>query len=324
MGKAPSAPNPVTTANAQTASNVETALANAQLSNINQVDAQGNKLTYTQTPGTNGVPQYTATQTLGAAGQALQNTNQGTQQNLATLANEQSGRLGSLLNAPIDFSAQKDYLNSLTSGALDKRWDTLGQQNETDLINRGIRPGSDQYDNLKNAFMTNQSDAYNSANVQNYNTALQSQLALRNQPLNEISALAGGSQLQSPQFANTNSPQIAGTDVAGITQNGYNQQMQQYGQNQSTLGGLFSAGASLIPLFSDIRLKTNIKRIGQHPIGVGIYEYDRVDTGAHETGVIAQELLLVAPHMVDSTSPTGMLRVHYDMLKNEGFYPNEV
>src|SRR5690606_29458617 len=134
----------------------------------------------------------------------LQTTNEGTAQNLANLAKDQSGRLGTLLNAPIDFTAQKDYLEGLTSGALDKRWNALGQQNETELINRGIRPGSTQYNDLKNQFMVNQSDAYNSANVNNYNTALQSQLALRQAPINEIAALSGGSQVQAPQFGQIN------------------------------------------------------------------------------------------------------------------------
>jgi hypothetical protein len=157
--------------------------------------------------------------------------------------------LGGILNQDLDFSAQKSYLEGLTSGALDKKWQSLSQQNESDLINRGIRPGSTQYDNLKNQFMVNQSDAYNSANMNNYNSALQSQLAIRNQGINEISALAGGSQVQSPQFGQINSPQLAGTDVGGITQQGYNNQMNSYNANQKGLGGLFDAGLGIAKLW---------------------------------------------------------------------------
>jgi hypothetical protein len=315
----PTPPSPQNTIQQQTASNRETAITQAGLNLIDQTDAAGNTLAYTQN-GTwaDGTPRYQAKQTLGTAGQQLQATNQGTSQNIASLANEQSGRLSGLLNAPIDFTAQKDYLNSLTEGALNKSWDRQSQQFETDLVNRGIRPGSTAYNDSQNQFMTNRSDAYNSANVNNYNSALQSQLALRAQPLNEILALSGQSQVQSPQFASTPSTGVAGTDVAGITQAGYQNQNQQYNNQQSLLGGLFSAGANLLPLaLSDIRVKTNIRRIGTHPIGAGIYEYDRTDTGAHEVGVIAQELVNIAPEMVNSDGTDGLLRVRYGMLGME-------
>jgi hypothetical protein len=316
----PTPPSPQNTIQQQTASNRETAITQAGLNMVDQTDAAGNTLAYTQN-GTwaDGTPRYQAKQSLGAAGQQLQATNQGTSQNIASLANEQSGRLSGLLNAPIDFTAQKDYLNSLTEGALNKSWDRQSQQFETDLVNRGIRPGSTAYNDSQNQFMTNRSDAYNSALVGNYNTALQSQLALRAQPLNEILALSGQSQVQSPQFASTPSTGVAGTDVAGITQAGYQNQNQQYGQQQSLLGGLFSAGANLLPLAfgaSDIRLKTNLVRTGTHPIGVGIYDYDRIDTGVHERGVVAQELMAVAPDLVKPRGD-GMLTVNYTALGME-------
>lgn len=318
---APKAPNPVATAAAQSASNRETAITQANLGFVNQTDALGNKLEYNQT-GTwsDGTPRYSATQTLSAPSQQLLNTGQQTSQNLANLAQEQSGRLSGLLNEPIDFSAQKNYLNDLTAQNLDPMWARQEEQFQQGLVNRGIRPGSTAYAQQLQDFQNNKSAAYNNSNLNNYNSALQSQLALRQAPINEIAALAGGSQVQSPQFTNTNSTPVAGTDVAGITNSAFGQQMAGYNAGQSTLGGLFSAGASLIPLFSDERLKKNIKRIGTHPVGVGIYEYDRIDTGAHETGVLAQELEKVRPDLVDPTSPTGMKRVHYGTLNME--YPN--
>jgi hypothetical protein len=308
----PTPPSPQNTISQQTASNRETAITQAGLNMVDQTDAAGNKLSYAQN-GTwpDGTPRYTATQTLGSAGQQLQTTNQGTSQNLASLANEQSGRLSGLLNAPIDFTAQKDYLNSLTEGALNKSWDRQSQQFETDLVNRGIRPGSTAYNDSQNQFMTNRSDAYNSSNVNNYNTALQSQLALRAQPLNEILALSGQSQVASPQFASTPSTGVAGTDVAGITQAGYQNQNQQYGQQQSLLGGLFSAGANLLPLaFSDKRLKTNIEDTGERVAGVPVKSWDW-KLGGSGVGVIAQELERKHPDLVDNTHPSGFKRVNY-------------
>lgn len=311
---APSAPNPQSVAASQTASNRETAITQAGLNYVNQTGPNGS-LTYEQI-GTwpDGTPRFQATTALSPAGQQLQRTNEVTAQNLGSLAQQQSGRLGDLLNEPIDFSAQRDYLEGLTASNLDRSWDRQAQQTETDLINRGIRPGSTAYQQQIGDFRMDRSNAYNAANLSNYNNALQSQLALRAQPLNEILALAGQGQVQQPQFGQVNSPGIAGTDVAGITQNAYNQQMAGYNANQSTLGGLFSAGASLIPLFSDVRLKTNIVRVGEHPIGVGIYEYDWIETGEHDRGVIAQEVQKVRPDLVDDTHESGFLRVHYDRM----------
>lgn len=315
MGKAPSAPNPINTIQQQTSSNRETAITNANLGMINQTDALGNKLTYAQ-EGTwaDGTPRYTSTQTLSGPSQQLLNTGQQTQQNLANLAQEQSGRLSGLLNKPLDWSAQQNYLNDLTAQNLNPQWDRMAEQNEQSLVNRGLRPGSTAYNNAADEFRQSRSSAFNNANLNNFGTALSSQLQLRNQPLNEILALSGGSQIQSPQFTNTPTAQMAGTDVGGITNAGYQQQMQQYNSGQQQLGGLFSAGASLIPLFSDVRLKTNIVKVGEHAMGFGIYEYDRIDTGTHERGVIAQEVQAIRPDLVDDTHDSGFLRVYYEPL----------
>lgn len=79
--------------------------------------------------------------------------------------------------------------------------------------------------------------------------ALNEQFALRNQPINEITALLSGSQVQSPNF-NVNTPgAIPTTDVAGITQQGYGNQFaawqQQQQQRNNILGGLLGAGAGI-------------------------------------------------------------------------------
>ena len=52
-----------------------------------------------------------------------------------------------------------------------------------------------------------------------------------------------------------------------------------------------------VTTFSDRRLKKNIKRIGTHPLGVGIYEFDYI-WGEHATGVMADEVKLVRPEAV--------------------------
>lgn len=313
MGKgAPAAPNPATTIQQQTASNRETAIAQTGLNLINQTDALGNKLEYSQ-EGTwsDGTPRFNSKQTLSAPSQALLNTGQQTQQNLANLAQEQSGRLSGLLNAPMDFSAQRGYLNELTASNLDPMWARQEEQFQQQLTNRGLRPGSTAYAQQLQDFQNNKSSAYNSANLNNYNSALQSQIAIRNQPLQEIMALAGGSQLQTPQFGTTPQTGVAGTDVAGITNAGYQQQMAGYNAGQQQLGGLFSAGASLIPLLSDRRAKTDIVRIGQTDAGTPIYKFRYKHGGPVQIGYMAQDLIETQPNAV-TMGPDGFYRVNYD------------
>lgn len=322
MGKAPSAPNPVATAQAQTASNRETAITQAGLNAVNQQTPYGN-LEYSQIGSwSDGTPRYQATQTLSGQGQQLLNTSMGTQQNLANLAQEQSGRLSGLLNRPLDWSEQRGYLDNLTAQNLNPQWDRLSQQNEQDLSNRGLRMGSTAYNDARDQFLQSRSTAYNNANLNNYSSAIQSQLAVRQAPIQEILALAGQGQIQQPNFTSTPQTSVAGTDVAGITQNSFNQQMAGYNAGQQQLGGLFSAGASLIPLLSDISVKEKIVVVGRHPVGVDIVDYVRKDTGRHERGVIAQHLEEVRPDLVDNSHPDGLKRVWYSKMNEE--FPDHV
>ena len=82
--------------------------------------------------------------------------------------------------------------------------------------------------------------------------ALQEQLALRNQPLNEIAALMGGSQIQMPQFQAYQGAEVAAAPIFGATQAAGNFAMQNYsnqvaannaklGMYGSLLGGLGTA-----------------------------------------------------------------------------------
>lgn len=314
MGKAPSAPNPVTTAAAQTASNRETAITQANLNAVNQTDAMGNTQTWDQI-GTwaDGTPRYATKQTLSGPSQQLLNTGQQTQQNLANLAQEQSGRLSGLLNQPLDWSAQQGYLNDLTAQNLNPQWDRMAEQNEQSLVNRGLRPGSTAYNNAADEFRQSRSSAFNNANLSNFNNALSSQLALRQAPINEIAALAGGSQIQGPSFVNTPQTGVGGTDVAGITNANYAQQMQGYNANQGVLGGLFSAGASLVPGLmglSDRRTKQNIKRVGTAYNGVPLYLWQYKGDDEWRVGPMAQDLLDINPNAVRE-SDNGYLYVNY-------------
>jgi hypothetical protein len=63
---------------------------------------------------------------------------------------------------------------------------------------------------------------------------------------------------------------------------------------------------------SDRRLKMNIRRIGTHLLGIGIYEYDYV-WGEHAIGVMADEVRTVRPDAV-IRGEDGYDRVDYSKL----------
>jgi len=218
---------------------------------------------------------------------------------------------------------------------------------ETQLINQGLRPGSEAYNNAINLLGQQENDARTqavmqglgldiSSNAQGFNQALQGgqfgnvaqQQALaqaissRQMPLNEITALMSGSQIQNPQFGAYQGANVQAAPIANATaqqgqyaQNLYNQQAATANAQNA---GLFQLGGSALgaygmmnaaPLMlSDRRLKSNIKRIGTHKLGIGIYEYDIM--GRHEIGVMAQEVEKVMPEAI-GRHHTGYMMVDY-------------
>ncbi|MGB0439957.1 MAG: hypothetical protein ACPGFC_07625, partial [Paracoccaceae bacterium] len=78
--------------------------------------------------------------------------------------------------------------------------------------------------------------------------AMQEQFALRNQPINEITALLSGSQVSNPNVAPVSPQGAATTDVAGLINQDYSQRLGAWQQNQqnrnSIMGGLFGLGSA--------------------------------------------------------------------------------
>jgi hypothetical protein len=79
------------------------------------------------------------------------------------------------------------------------------------------------------------------------------------------------------------------------------------------MGALGQIGAAAVPLmFSDRRLKSNIRRVGSTPGGMAVYEYDIF--GQRARGVMAQEILSVRPSAV-YVHPSGYLMVDYSQVE---------
>lgn len=62
-------------------------------------------------------------------------------------------------------------------------------------------------------------------------------------------------------------------------------------------------------LFSDRRLKKNIKQISTRPDGLNVYEFDYIWGGGRQTGLMAQEVQTIYPGAVSESG--GFLMVDY-------------
>lgn len=327
MGKsAPQAPDPAATAAAQGQWNTTTAQQQQAMNMVGQNTPYGS-LTYNQTGTTsitdpNGkqisVPQYTATTTLSPSQQAIFDQTQAAQGNLAGLANEQSAKLQDYLKTDFNYNPANDA----TKWAYDLGSQTILPQQKLDtealqrqLIQRGLRPGTEQYEAEMTRLQQGQSQQLNQLALQGEGQAFNEAAYSRSQPINEISALLSGSQVTQPNqtFASTPQTQVAGVDYSGLVNNQYNQQVSQY---NAQMGGMFGLGGAIaggalkygLPLLSDRRAKTNIRRVGETDRGIPIYTYRYVGSDVTHMGVLADEV----PDDMKVMGDDGLFRVYYD------------
>lgn len=160
------------------------------------------------------------------------------------------------------YNAQTQYL--------DPRYQQQGDSLNAQLANQGLQTGDKAYDNAQQLFTLGKNQAYqgaqdsavqagnaeqntlygqglSSANLQNQASAqgLNQALGLYNQPLNQYNALMTGAQVQNPNFSSVPAVNQAGTDVAGITNSSYQNQLAAYNANQQGINNLFSLGGQL-------------------------------------------------------------------------------
>jgi len=180
----------------------------------------------------------------------------------------------------------------------------LGQASALDMARmNAMNQAMGQQQALNQSF----ADAQNRVRQQ----AIAEQMQRRGMSLNEMNALLSGQQVGLPQFPSFVPAGRAETpNILGATQMGYDAQLGAANAQNAAFGNLLGAGAQLGSafLFSDHRLKSNIKRIGTHAIGCGIYSYTMFGVAQH--GVIAQEVQQVRPDLVKRHA-NGYLMVNY-------------
>jgi len=343
MGKSASAPPPPDYAGAAretAAGNLDAARANIAANRVNQYTPYGSLEYEVSGEDKFGNPMWKATQGLAPAQQQLLDYQNKASLGLGELTGKGLGYVSNMLDNPFDVSQlpstginpsqsyQDAYMQRLAP-QLQQGRERLEQQ----LANQGIQLGSEAYDRAMSNQAQRENDLLLGATTQGFGvgqqarqSALQEQAYLRNEPLNTLSAVRTGAQVQGPTFVNpAMQANTAGADILGATQMGYNAQMgaanAQNASNNAMTQGLFSLGGAGIMKYSDMRLKENIKAIGVMDNGLTLYSFEYKDEikanpmagdGIH-VGVMAQEVEQVFPYAV-KTLDDGYKVVDYGLL----------
>lgn len=345
--KAPKTPDYVGAAQAQGVASLESARATAKLNNPNINNIYG---TQTVTYGANGDPDIgTVTQKLSPGEQAVYETDLQSRQNLGDLSVQGSEALRDVVGKNIDLSgaptvgdgaATREKVFNSSMARVNEDTANERDQRNSQLIAAGIRPGTKAYDDAQNLITRGYNDARGNAEINAGNAANQQMgmdtqnrsryiaelLAQRQTPLNEISALMSGSQVNNP-FANGIGYQGGASVQAAPIFSAAQQQgqadlnawnAQQSGAN-SMMGGLFSLGsaammspAGTFSKFSDRRLKRNIVKIGEYLNGLAKYSFTYI-WGEKAIGAMADEVEKLIPEAV-MTHPSGYKMVDYAMV----------
>lgn len=218
----------------------------------------------------------TVTQTLSPGEQQVYDKNLQTRQNIGDLSVTGSKSLQDLIGSSVDYSGapqvgdgsqtrQKVY-DALMSRVNEDTTNSRDEAN-SDLIARGIHPGTKAYDDAQNQITRGFNDARSNSEVQAGNAASQQfgmdtqarnayiaeLLSKRQTPLNEINALISGSQVSNPFAGSIGYQGGANTQAAPIMQaaqaqggadmNAYNAKTA--GSNATT-SGLFQVGAAAL------------------------------------------------------------------------------
>lgn len=256
----PTPPDYVGAATQQGAANLEAARASAKLSNPNLITPYGQQTVQYGLDGDPDVP--TVTQNLSPEEQQIFDANQQNRLGLGQVAQQGIGSVRNVLGSQFDPSGLPAQQINAGQTAQDAIMARLQPQIEMDreqqastLANQGIPIGSEAYNNAMRVSGQQENDLRTQAALQGMGIgqqarqqSLSEQLTQRELPLNEVTALMSGSQVQLPgstpyQGQNTSAGNLMGAAQAQGA--GANQQYgyQVAGQN-ANVGGLYGLGAS--------------------------------------------------------------------------------
>ncbi len=277
--KSVAAPDPIALANAQADANTKTAQEQQKL-NMVSTTGPGGSVNYVADPSAPGG--YRQVTTLDAANQAAYDKQNSVYNSALDTAGQQIGRVNSALSSGLDTTGlpglqgfddatRQRYEDAAYNDAtrrLDSQYGRAQNSLDAKLAAQGLGLNSEATRNAQQTFDQSRNDAYSQArnsalqqgltsatqagtfNNEARNQGLQERAYVQNQPINQLSALLGLGQVQSPTGISYTPTSVANTDVLGANALSLNQQNTNANRAASTsnglLGGLFSLGSAYL------------------------------------------------------------------------------
>lgn len=284
----PQAPDPVKTAEAQSQFNTKAATTQQQLNMVNTSNPFGST-NYSQ-DGTwaDGTPKFSQSTSLNPQ---MQGAVDGA---MNTLSQPFS----------MDTNAIESRLMDLQRSRIDPMLSQRRESTEQSLFNRGVRPGTEAYDRAMGAVSEGENDQWNQLALNGRQQALSELLTARSQPINELTAMLSGSQIngQNPQAG------VSPVDYTGLVNNKYQADKQNHADTWAAVGNIAKTAGGW--MFSDERLKEDIHATGEKTAdGIPLKTFRYKGSPMMQVGVIAQEAKKKRPDAVRK-GPGGFMMVN--------------
>ena len=145
----------------------------------------------------------------------------------------------------------------------------------------------------------------------------------RNQTLNELNALLSGAQVAQPDFNGfSQAGNAGGVDYTGAARDAYSGSVDRSNIRNGALNNAINGAGSIAGMFSDERLKDNIRKVGETN-GFNIYTWtwnnlmpEVFKRGMKGVGVIAQEVERIMPDAIIQDN-SGFMKVDYSKVLGE-------
>jgi hypothetical protein len=263
----PPAPDPVKTAQAQTASNTETARLNARMNRLDEIGPDGT-VTYRDL-GNDRAQRITK---LTPEGQKAYDLERKVDTGTNNLALQGVGQAGKVLGQSFtldgltpeasrgSIEADRARYEGALSSRLEPQFERDRAGMEQRLADQGISPGTEAYGRSMDELNRAKTDARmqvisqggNEGRAEDANVAqlrqrqMQEALLKRSQPINEIGALLGTGQVSMPNFGQATPVNVQGTDIMGAYQAKNAADMARHGTQQGAANAQSGSTAGLL------------------------------------------------------------------------------
>lgn len=232
----------------QQAANRDTAIAGTEMSMVNQVGPYGS-LAYRQTgTSANGNPLWTATQSFDPVTQRTLDAEKLLDLKTNRLAVSQADRAARLLSSNADLSdaAIRAKTDLMINPRLGDRFGKDEASLRSSLMARGLREGSEAFNDEMLSFRQGVNDAYTQEGLANRQQAIQELLLPRNQVLNEIASLGSMQQIAGPQFVSTPQTNVQAANFQSVGDATIQAMRQADQRKQAAYGGIFGLVGNML------------------------------------------------------------------------------